>query len=568
MKGILKQLIYSPSKNHHSATPSKIRKLFLSQTVHTVAWNGCVKMTGYVLAHDVGTGGNKASLVDINGRIKASAESKYPVIYPNSGWAEQDPVEHWWQSISNTSKAVIREAAVDPSSVLAVTFSTQMMGTLPVDKDGNPLMNCMIWMDTRAAYQNKAVVSNPLKMLRMLRITGGIPSGKDIIGKIVWVMEERPQIFQKTHKFLDCKDFLIHKTTGEYVTSWDCANLTWFMDTRKGKNEWSSTILNWIDLDEDKLPELAPSTEVIGSLTPEAAADLGLATSVQVVNGCGDMTAAGVGSGAVREKEVHLYAGSSAWLGAHVRDRKLDIFTYTGSIRSAIPGKYFLVAEQESAGACLKHVKEHWHCDLCQNVRDYATEACKDCVEGERNPYTTLDPIAERAPPGSDGLLFAPWMFGERSPLDDHNVRGGYFNLSLSHEKRHMVRAVLEGVAYHTRWMMEGIEKGKMLGYVSKVHLIGGCANSDIWSQIYADVLQKPLYRMINPLEAGSVGVSMVAFVGLGEINDFESAASRIQVERVFEPDPLNSDVYDEQFDLLKEYYKRNKSLWKKMNKH
>ncbi len=523
-------------------------------------------MGGIVLAHDVGTGGNKASLVDIEGKIVGSAMEPYPVLYPEPGWAEQDPEGHWWRAVCKMSREVLKQSGVDPKDVSAVTFSSQMMGTIPVAKDGSPLMNCMTWMDTRAARQNKDISSGPIKMLRMLRITGGLPSGKDIIGKVLWVMQERPAVYEKTHKFLDAKDYLIHKCTGEYVTSWDCANLTWFMDSRKGKNVWSSTILGWMDLDEDKLPRLAPSVEVVGSLTSEAAADLGLTTSTQVVNGCGDMTAAGVGSGAIREKEVHLYAGSSAWLGAHLKDRKLDIFTYTGSIRSAIPDRYFMVAEQESAGACLKHLRENWHCNQCKHVEDLARVECQECMEGRRNPYKSIDEIAADAPAGCDDLLFAPWMFGERSPLDDHNVRGGYFNLSLAHEKKHMVRAVLEGVAFHTRWMMDGVEKRKMLGKVDKVNMIGGCAQSNLWPQIFADILQKPMHRMKNPLEAGSIGVSFVAYVGLGEIGSFEKAASLVEVDRVFEPNQDTEDVYNRLYDTLRDYYKRNKGLWKRLN--
>ncbi len=523
-------------------------------------------MAGFILAHDVGTGGNKATLVDIDGKILSSAMEAYPVLYPHPGWAEQDPEKHWWSAIVKTTRSVISNSGINPTDVLAITFSTQMMGTLPVDSDGMPLMNCMIWMDTRAARQNKEIIKNPIRMLRMLRITGGLPSGKDIIGKILWVMEERPQIYEKTHKFLDCKDYLIYKTTGEFVTSWDCANLTWFMDSRKGRNNWSETILSWMGLEESRLPRLAPSTEIVGTLTSEAAEELGLSTSTQVVNGCGDMTAAGVGSGAVRPKEVHLYAGSSAWLGAHLKNRKLDISTYTGSIRSAIPDLYFMVAEQESAGACLKHLKEHWHCDLCQHVRDYANPACNECLQGLRNPYKSIDLVAENAPPGSENLIFAPWMFGERSPLDDHSVRGGYFNLSLAHEKSHMVRAVLEGVAYHVRWMLEGVEKRKLAGRQEKINMIGGCANSEIWPQIFADVLHRPIHRMANPLEAGSIGVSMVAFIALSELSGFDKVADKIAVDRVFEPNADNFETYDSLFGNLKEYYKRNKKLWKKMN--
>jgi len=524
-------------------------------------------LTGYVLAHDVGTGGNKASLVDIEGEILASAEKSYPVIYPQANWAEQDPEKHWWDAIKETTVKAVSKSQVSPRDVIAITFSTQMMGTIPVDRGGVPLMNCMTWMDSRAAKQNKDIVSNPINMLRMLRITGGVPSGKDIIGKILWIMEKRPEIYEKTHKFLDCKDYLIYRTTGQYVTSWDCANLTWFMNTRKGKNEWSDTILGWMNLEEDKLPRLAPSIEVVGSLSSEAASELGLTTETQVVNGCGDMTAAGVGSGAVGEKELHLYAGSSAWLGAHVEDRKLDISSYTGSIRSAIPGMYFMVAEQESAGACLKHLREEWHCNLCENVKTLAAEECAICKRGDRNPFKTIDKIAEQAVAGSDNLLFAPWMFGERTPLDDHNVRGGYFNLSLAHTKKEMVRAVLEGVAFHTRWMMEGVEKGKMLGEVPRINMIGGCANSNLWPQIFADVLQKPINRMRHPLEAGSIGVSMVAFVGLGQLRDFKQVSEKIPIDRTFSPNPNNFETYTRLYEIMKEYYKKNKGLWKKLNK-
>ncbi|MGM0685811.1 MAG: xylulokinase, partial [Promethearchaeati archaeon] len=518
-------------------------------------------LSNYVLAHDVGTGGNKASLVDINGDIVASAVSDYPVLYPAEGFAEQNPDVHWWRAITETSRDVMTKSNAVPMDVAAVTFSTQMMGTIPVDSHGQPLMNCMTWMDTRAAKQNKEIAAGPIRMMRMLWQTGGLPSAKDIIGKILWVKQERPQIYERTHKFLDCKDYLVHRSTGKFVTSWDCANLTWCMNTRSGKNEWSDTILGWMGIGKDMLPELAPSTAVVGHLTEKAASDLGLTTSTVVVNGCGDMTAAAVGSGAVRDKEVHLYAGSSAWLGAHVKKRKLDISTYTGSIRSAIPGKYLMIAEQESAGACLKHVRENWHCDLCRRVKGAAEEICAKCRNGERNPFKTLDAVAEESPPGSKKLLFAPWMFGERTPLDDHNVRGGYFNLSLSHDKADMIRAVMEGTAYHARWMMEGVEKRRMLGKVDSVNMVGGCANSDIWCQIYADILKKPVYRMEHYLEAGSVGAAMVAWVGLGEIADFATVSERVDTDKEFEPDSANASMYDRLYEILKEYYKKNKGL-------
>ncbi len=509
-------------------------------------------MSALVIAHDLGTSGDKASIVDSEGRILATAIEHYPVLYPEPGWAEQDPNGHWWRAICKTTHDVLNRSGISPKDITVITFATQMMGTIPVDKAGTPLMNCM------------TIAAGPIRMLRMLRITGGLPSGKDTIGKILWVKEVRPEIFEKTHKFLDCKDYLIYRCTGEYIASFDCASVTWMMNSRR--ECWSSTILGWMGLDEDRLPELRPSTHIVGTLTGEAASQLGLTTETQVVNGAGDMAAAAVGSGAVREKEVHLYAGSSAWVGAHVKDRKLDIFTYTGSIKSAIPGRFFMVAEQESAGACLKHLREQMHCNLCHYVADLTSPQCRECIEGRRNPYKTLDEVAVLSPAGSNGLLFTPWLFGERSPLNDHTVRGGYFNLSLAHEKRHMVRAVMEGVAYHTRWMFDGIQKGRMLGRVKKVNMIGGCANSDLWPQIFADVLEVPVYRMSNTLEAGTIGVAMIAMIGIGEIPDFETAAEKIAVNRVFEPNPDNAPRYRHLFNLMKEYYRRNKDLWKREN--
>ncbi|MEM3553483.1 MAG: FGGY-family carbohydrate kinase [Candidatus Bathyarchaeia archaeon] len=510
----------------------------------------------YILAHDTGTTSNKAVLVGLNGEIVGHTSAEYPVYYPKKGCAEQHP-QDWWNAVTKTTRELLDKAKVKPSEVAAIIFTTQMSGTLPVDSNGEPLMPCMIWLDTRAKEQAEKMSKGLIKvagyglltLIRFLSITGGIYGhvGKDPICKILWVKETQPKIYNETYKFLDCKDYLVYKCTGNFVISRDYANIWWMMDTRKGRFNWSDTILKKYGIDKAKLPEIRKATDVAGKLAPEAAAGMELLEGIPVIVGAGDVASAAVGSGAVREGKIHAYVGTSGWLGCHLSERKKDLFHYIGSICSANPDTYLCVAEQETAGACLDWLKDTMF---------------KESLEAD--VYKLFSEMAAKVKPGADGLIFTPWLFGERAPLDDPTVRGGFHNLSLEHTREHMVRAVFEGVALNIKWALFYMEK--LAGKAESINIIGGGAISDVWCQIFADALNKKINRVSDPKEAGAKGAAIIATIALGHIKSFEDSEKLVKIDAVYEPNPQNAAVYERIFKEFQNIYKNNKQMYRRLN--
>ena len=509
---------------------------------------------GYIMAFDVGTTMIKSCLVGARTLdVKASRASGVEILYPREGWAEQDP-EALWDSISSASRGLMEETGLDPSSVVGLVFSAHMAGVLPVDKDGQPLRNMIIWLDERAAGLPRKVWSgfpkiqgyNLFRLLKFLRITGGAPSktGKDPLSKMVWIRENEPDVYEKTFKFLDVKGYLINRATGAYVTSPDEANLTWLADTRGGKARWSKGLLKEYGIPLEAMPEIRLSTDIAGELKPEAAKDLGLKPGTPVVVGAGDITVAAVGSGAVGEGELHIYIGTSDWVAGHVSERKTDVSHYIGSLLSAIPGKYLLIAEQEVATGALEWLLK---------------------AMGLAGKYDEVEELVKEAEPGSNGLIFMPWFYGERAPVDDPYLRGGLLNLSLDHDRGDLLRSVMEGVAMNVRWAYQYVEK--LVGRKSWVNLIGGGALFDVWCQILADALRREVRRMAYPQEAGVRGAAAIAAVGLGFFKDFEEAASRFAVEKVFRPDPSTAEVYDRLFKTFLRAYKEVKKIYRSLAK-
>ncbi|MEM1589717.1 MAG: FGGY-family carbohydrate kinase [Candidatus Bathyarchaeia archaeon] len=509
----------------------------------------------YILAHDTGTTSNKAVLVRLDGEIIGYASAEYPVYYPKRGWAEQKPLD-WWNAVTKTSRALLERANVKPSDIAALVFTTQMSGTLPVNSNGEPLMPCMIWLDTRAKRQAEKMSRGIIKiagyelttLISFLSITGGIYGhvGKDPICKILWVKEEQPKIYAETYKFLDCKDYLVYRCTGNFVISRDYANIWWMMDTRKGKFNWSDTILEKYGIDKAKLPEIMKATDIAGKLTPEAAAEMGLCEGTPVVVGAGDVASAAIGSGAVMEGKTHAYVGTSDWLGCHLSERKKDLLHYIGCICSANPDMYLCVAEQETAGACLDWLKSTMF------------------KESREDVYKLFNEMAAKIKPGADGLIFTPWLFGERAPLDDPTVRGGFHNLSLEHTREHMVRAVLEGVALNMKWALFYMEK--LAGKAESINIIGGGAISNVWCQIFADALNRRIKRISDPKEAGAKGAAIIAMIALGHVKNFEEAENLVKIDAVFEPNTQNAAVYERIFREFKNIYKNNRQMYRRLN--
>ena len=512
------------------------------------------------LSYDVGTTYLKAGLIDTKLNILGIKLGNYPVYFPKKGYAEQDPFD-WWKTVVKTTNQLIEEKNVDVSKIAAIVFAGQTLSTVLINKDGEPLMRSMIWMDSRAAPQAKKMLGgglmkvrgyNLFSLIRFLRITGGGPglAGKDVISRIVWVKENMPEIYRETHKFLDSNGFMIYKATGKTVISRFDAHLTWLMDIRPGKYNWSKTILKKYGIDKEKLPEIKLSTDIAGRLTKEAAHELNLPEGIPVIVGAGDIASVAVGSGAVKEKEYFLYIGTSDFMGAHIKKRKVDVSHYMGSICSAIPDVYLYTGEQETAGTCLDWVKN---------------EIFKKAAEelGEKI-YDLLDELASRIPPGSEGLIFTPWLSGEKTPIDDDTIRGGFHNLSLEHTREHTVRAVMEGVAFNIRWAFMCMEKH--VGKAKWVNFVGGGAMRKTWGQITADVLNREIRQVENPREAGVRGAAMIATVALGIHEDFPTAAKQVRIARIFKPNLENVKLYDKLFIEFKKFYKNNKKICKNLN--
>ena len=518
----------------------------------------------FILAVDLGTSGCKTALVGLDGRVAAWAFVEVPLrILPGNG-AEQVPAD-WWQAFLDSAQRVLATVGPKPGEVAAICCSCQGEGTIPVDRDGRELTNAMLWLDMRGrdliqrrvrGWPNVAGYG-AANLARWIRLTGGAPSlsGKDPAAHMLFIQETRPEVYQHTHKFLNVLDYLNLRLTGRIVSTYDSIFTSWVTDNREvDRIRYHAGLLRQLGIDPALFPELVPCTEVIGSLRPEVAAALGLPAATPVVAGAVDNTAAAVGSGQIEDFAAHLYIGSSSWIGAHVPYKKTQLFSEIASVPCALPGRYLMMAMQSTAGASLAFLKDRviYHKDALLK------EAQQPDV------YKVLDRIADGVPAGSGGLLFTPWLFGERTPVSDPSLRGGLFNVSLEHSREHIVRAVLEGVALNTRWMLAPSER--FLGRrIEELAIIGGGGCSSTWCQIFADVLGLRIRQPEEPMQANAIGAAWIAAAGLG-LAGFRETASRCRIRATFIPDPGRHRLYDEMFGRFRELHKRLGPLYRKIN--
>jgi xylulokinase len=502
----------------------------------------------YIISHDVGTGGSKAVLVEPTGRILGSAFEGYEVSYSRSDWAEQQP-EDWWRAVTATTRRLLAESGVRPDEVLCMTFSTQLLGVVPLDGEGQPLRPGIIWLDARAGKQARQIMRKILGPKVFAMIVGAEASGKDVLPKLLWLKENEAELFAKTAKFLDVNGYLIHRSTGNMVSDWSAASTTGLFDLKK--KVWSDFLIRFFGLPRDKFPELRRSTDEAGRLTAQAGQEFGLLEGTPVICGAGDVLSAAVGSGAVGEGEGHIYLGTSGWVGV-VMEKAYTGKSGIASIQSSDPNKCFLLAESETAGACLQWIADQF----------YREEQQDPTVE---NVFRLMDEKVEQVEPGSNYLIFTPWMYGERSPVADIYVRSSFINLSADHKREHMLRAVYEGVGYNLRWMLELMSD--KFGYdQDTIRAIGGGARGDIWLQIIADITGKRLETVANPQEAGAVGAALIAAIGLGIYDDFPALKEVIVVDKAFEPDPAKSGIYDRLYAAYKDVYSSLKGVYRGIN--
>ncbi|MHA2364548.1 MAG: xylulokinase [Candidatus Hodarchaeales archaeon] len=518
-------------------------------------------MKKYILTFDHGTSGVKAALATVSGEILDFVFEKTPLYLKGDGGAEQNPDE-WWQAIIKTSKRLIDKALVPVDDIIAICCSSQWSGTVAVDSDGNHLMNAIIWMDSRGAPHIKRQMKGLLKIsgypirdvIRWLYKTGGAPtlSGKDPIAHILFLKNELPEIYEKTFKFLECKDFLNLKFTGKFAASYDSIMLHWVTNTRNPFNiHYDNNLIKRLKINKDLLPELKRSIDILGNVTNDVANEIGINRNVQVVMGSPDLQSALIGSGAVNDYQGHVYIGTSSWVICHVPYKKTDITHNIASLPSAIPGKYFVANEQETAGASLTF------------LRDNVFYTDDEEYYGKQEVYQMFDKIVEKTSVGNQ-LIFTPWLYGERTPIEDHAIRGGFYNISLNTKKEHLIRAVFEGVAYNSRWVLKYVEKFIKRPF-KELNIIGGGATSDIWCQIYSDVLNRTIRKVKDPIQANARGAAFIASVALGHIT-FDDIPNLIKIEKVFHPIPENTKIYDKLFKEFLVIYKNNKEMYKRLN--
>lgn len=492
-----------------------------------------------ILTHDLGTSGNKAAFLTPKGEVITTAYQGNEISSPRSTWAEQDP-ETWWDAIVSTTQELQDKTDMEKYEVEGISFDAMLLSAIPVGEDGEPLRPAILWLDTRAKKESD-------EFLEIYDIEGMLDediipplSPKDPIPKYMWIKNHEPKIFEDTYKFLEAKGYLIHKCTNHFVTDPSEVSLTGTYSL--SKKERVPDVPESIDIPLDKFPEIRESHEIVGELTREASEELGLLEGIPVICGSGDPTAAALGSGAVRTGEPHMYIGSSGWIALHTEELDFEI-SGVGTICSADPEKYLLIGQSESCASCYEWFKN----EISEMEREKA-------VQEGISPFKAMDRRAEKAPPGSDGLLFVPWMSGERCPFIDPLIRGGFLNLSFGHGKNDMIRSVLEGVAYNIRWIKDKVVE---MGHeVSEINAVGGGAKSDLWLQIMADVLDEKVRKMPNPSYAGCLGTGLTAALGLGYYGDFSDFEDVFEPEKSFSPKSENVGIYDgiyEQFKQVQE---------------
>jgi len=501
----------------------------------------------YILAHDVGTSGNKAALVDLRGRVVGKSIHPYETHYPKSDWAEQEP-EDWWRAIAASTREVLERTGISGKDVACMTFSFQMLGIVPMSAEAKPLRPAIIWIDNRASEEARKVMRRLGGPKTFAMAAGAEISGKDGIPKLLWLKKHEPDVYSKMACFLDVGGYLIARSTGRMVMDWSGASAFGF---KLKKKRWMSGMMRYFGIDPSKLPSLVRSIDVVGGLTAQAASECGLPEGTPVVAGAGDVPSASVGSGAVREGDGHLYLGTSGWVAVVTKSSP------TGKhgiavIQSADPSHNIILAEMETAGACVEWAAKELYGEV--EKRD-----------GRDAAFALMNADAAQAPAGSNYLLFTPWMYGERSPVHDEFVRSTFVNLSLDHTRAHMMRSVYEGVSYNVRWVTEILERD-FGAKLPTLRVIGGGAKSRPWMQIMADVTQRRVETVQETQEAGAVGAALCAAVGLGLHPDFESLASAVKPAEVFQPSPDHVAVYDTLFAAYKETYARLKPLYHKLN--
>lgn len=507
------------------------------------------------LAIDLGTSGLKVGVVSLEGRMLAQELHAVTTDYGEGGAATQD-AEAWWRTITGAAHRILSREDVEPHDVDAVAVTGQWSSTVPVDANGVPTGSCVMWFDSRGGPHTRRLIGGkvqgyrPAAITRWITKTGGAPStsGDDPIGHLLYLLHDEPELVARTSWFLEPVDYLTMRFSGVAAACHASMQGAWLTDNRRlDLLEYDPDLVGPLGIPTDKLPPLHEIGSVVGHVQAAVAAELGLRGDVAVITGLPDLQAAAVGAGAVAPYAAHLALSTTSWISCPVPKKHTDAFHSIATVPGLTNDSYLLVNNQETGAKALE-----W-------LRGILTGG------GVALDYDELSQLALTADPGSGGVLFTPWLAGERSPVDDRSARGGFTNLSLSTTTADVVRSVFEGVAYNSRWLLGYVEKFAKQR-LDPIRLVGGGARSALWCQVYADVLDRRVEQVQDPMFAQLRGMAVVAGVALGH-RRLEEAAAVLLPTRAFEPDASRVARYDELAVELPELYAEGKKRWRRLNR-
>ena len=492
----------------------------------------------WLLAHDVGTSGTKTSVVRPDGVIEASATGTHETFSPHAGWAEQDATA-WWSGVCRNTRALVAGRPELRERVAAIGVSGHMLGCLPLEGSGLPLRRCMIHSDTRAIAEFE-LVGREMGATNLYEVTGNILDPRSPLCKILWLKEHEPAVYEKTARFVQSKDYIVGRMVGAFDSTdfSDASHAQWIDINRQ---VYAEDVFEALGVDVAKFPELHAATDVVGKLTPSAAEALDLPGGIPVVAGGGDGACATVGAGAVNPGDTYCCIGTTAWIAATVRkpviDPQVRIFNI-GSLDGETCGVFGTV---QAAGRSVDWVME---------------------LLGEKG-FDGFDDLLEQAPPGSDGLIFLPYLQGERSPIYDANARGVFFGITPNHGRHHFLRATVEGVSFALRSVLDVMRE---FMEVPALRLIGGGGQSQAWQRILADVCNVSVQTLsTQSADATSLGAAIAAGVGVGIFGSMSEGVKTISIEHAREPDTGLARTYDRLFDVYAALYPRLKPVYRQL---
>ena len=490
-----------------------------------------------ILGLDVGTTGARAVAIDESGRVIAEASSKYSLHTPRPGWSEQDP-EDWWKGV----RLAIGEVAhqID-DEVAGIGLTGQMHGSVFLDSSEEVVRPALLWNDQRTEDQCRKI-TEAVGEERLIQITGNPALTGFQAPKVLWLRDEEPESYENISHVLLPKDYVRLRLTGEHATDASDAAGTLFLDV--DNRDWSGEILDTLEVPREWLPRVYEGPESTGTLKNSVAEELGIPAGTPVAAGGGDNAAAAVGVGVVQEGIVSSSIGTSGVLFAHAEEFTPDPSGRLHAFCHAVPGKYHLMGVTLSAGGSLGW----WH----------------DTLDGYFD-YDQLSELAAEAPPGAEGLLFLPYLSGERTPHLDSAARGTFFGLTNRHDKSHLTRALMEGVVFSLR---DSLEIMRELGVkVEQVRATGGGARGALWRRLQADIYGVPIHRTITD-EGPAYGAALLGGVAAGRFANVEEASSQVELrEEVTEPEKENVDFYEECFEAYRSLYPATKDAMRRLTR-